>query len=430
MPTSNVARLQTSNSCDIWVVTQRWARATSFAAGMIHDFCSREICQRRETEQLFNNNDRELSGRKILICFPSTALDKLGFRHLFNCHQVELVQQTVAFDVASLMLYGTEAMPIRLKILLDRLFSVLQHEEVVHVLHGFGWTYEDYSRGYILQNSRGQVLERWCMPTREEEPLILQQFLRFGETKPIAQQLLLQEGTERLEQSKEYSDSDIKRFIQKAGRSSTIPPPLPFAAAFNCIPPTTSTAVNLTPPIPRASKPTSSVSSTTSLSPVTRSPINSPLSSSPLNKLQNMQPYDYRRDRNNSPDVREVPGLQFPHQSPTPLPSPTATSASITLPPSSIITSSYFSQQTTTLSETCATSNNSSQLGGMTSDFSITDEGSENDSEAINLSQHSSLPHSYSGMGHSHLDSIYAAKKVRHLRKSANPMKRRWNPSC
>ncbi|GIY01591.1 protein disconnected, partial [Caerostris extrusa] len=277
-------------------------------------------------------------------------------------------------------------------------------------------------------NSRGQVLERWCMPTREEEPLILQQFLRFGETKPIAQQLLLQEGTERLEQSKEYSDSDIKRFIQKAGRSSTVPPPLPFAAAFNCIPPTTSSAVNLTPPIPRASKPTSSVSSTTSLSPVTRSPINSPLSSSPLNKLQNMQPYDYRRDRNNSPDVREVPGLQFPHQSPTPLPSPTATSASITLPPSSLITSSYFSQQTTTLSETCATSNNSSQLGGMTSDFSITDEGSENDSEAINLSQHSSLPHSYSGMGHSHLDSIYAAKKVRHLRKSANPMKRRWNP--
>lgn len=83
--------------------------------------------------------------------FIFSALDKLGFRHLFNSHQVELVQPTVAFDVASLMLYGTEAMPIRLKILLDRLFSVLQQEEVVHVLHGFGWTYEDYARGYILQ---------------------------------------------------------------------------------------------------------------------------------------------------------------------------------------------------------------------------------------------------------------------------------------
>ncbi|GFV49539.1 zinc finger protein basonuclin-2 [Trichonephila clavipes] len=62
------------------------------------------------------------------------------------------------------MLYGTEAMPIRLKILLDRLFSVLQHDEVVHVLHGFGWTYEDYSRGYILQykSSRATVTTPLC----------------------------------------------------------------------------------------------------------------------------------------------------------------------------------------------------------------------------------------------------------------------------
>ncbi|XP_023235617.1 zinc finger protein basonuclin-2-like, partial [Centruroides sculpturatus] len=83
----------------------------------------------------------------------SHALDKLGFRHLYNCHQVELVQPSIAFDIASLMLYGTQAIPIRLKILLDRLFSVLQHEEVLQVLHGFGWTYEDYARGYILQVS-------------------------------------------------------------------------------------------------------------------------------------------------------------------------------------------------------------------------------------------------------------------------------------
>ncbi|GFY53610.1 zinc finger protein basonuclin-2 [Trichonephila inaurata madagascariensis] len=361
------------------------------------------------------------------------TLDKLGFRHLFNCHQVELVQQTVAFDVASLMLYGTEAMPIRLKILLDRLFSVLQHDEVVHVLHGFGWTYEDYSRGYILQNSRGQVLERWNMPTREEEPLILQQFLRFGETKPIAQQLLLQESSERMEQamqgSKDYHDSDIKRFIQRASRLIPLlpPPPTNLASLPSSAPSVMSNVTNLTSTISRPSKPASSVSSTTSLSPVTRSPVNSPLSSSPLNKLQNMQPYDYRRDRNNSPDVRDVPVMQFPHQSATPLPSPTATT-SAAMPPTNL-TSSFFSLTTTTLSEAAATSNNSSQLGGVTSDFSITDEGSENDSEAINLSQHSSsLPHNFSAIGHSHLDSIYAAKKVRHLRKSANPMKRRWNP--
>jgi hypothetical protein len=65
--------------------------------------------------------------------------------------QVEIVQPNIVFDIASLILYGAQATPIRLKILLDRLFSVLQHDEVLQVLHGFGWSYEDYARGYILQ---------------------------------------------------------------------------------------------------------------------------------------------------------------------------------------------------------------------------------------------------------------------------------------
>lgn len=87
-----------------------------------------------------------------LFVFIFSALDKLGYRHIFNLGvQVEIVQPNIVFDIASLMLYGAQATPIRLKILLDRLFSVLQHEEVLQVLHGFGWTYEDYARGYILQ---------------------------------------------------------------------------------------------------------------------------------------------------------------------------------------------------------------------------------------------------------------------------------------
>ena len=75
---------------------------------------------------------------------------------------VEVVQPNIVFDIASLMLYGTQATPIRLKILLDRLFSVLQHEEVLQVLQGFGWTYEDYARGYILQVERLQQLPIRC----------------------------------------------------------------------------------------------------------------------------------------------------------------------------------------------------------------------------------------------------------------------------
>ena len=64
---------------------------------------------------------------------------------------VEAVSPNIVFDVASLVLYGTHAIPVRLKILLDRLFSVLREEEVVQILKGYGWTLEDYQRGYIMK---------------------------------------------------------------------------------------------------------------------------------------------------------------------------------------------------------------------------------------------------------------------------------------
>ena len=66
---------------------------------------------------------------------------------------VEAVSSPIVFDVASLVLYGTHAIPVRLKILLDRLFSVLNQEEVAEILKRFGWSLEDYQRGYILKVS-------------------------------------------------------------------------------------------------------------------------------------------------------------------------------------------------------------------------------------------------------------------------------------
>lgn len=94
----------------------------------------------------------------VCVCvslFIHTALDKLSTQHLYHPTQVEIVQSNVVFDISSLMLYGTQAVPVRLKILLDRLFSVLKQEEVLHILHGLGWTLRDYVRGYILQVSGG-----------------------------------------------------------------------------------------------------------------------------------------------------------------------------------------------------------------------------------------------------------------------------------
>ncbi|XP_051919828.1 zinc finger protein basonuclin-1 isoform X2 [Hippocampus zosterae] len=101
--------------------------------------------------------------------------------------QVEIVHSNVVFDICSMMLYGTQAIPIRLKILLDRLLSVLRQEEVIKILNALDWTLQDYIRGYILQDVAGKVLDRWSIMTFEEEIATLQQFLRFGETKSIVE---------------------------------------------------------------------------------------------------------------------------------------------------------------------------------------------------------------------------------------------------
>lgn len=65
----------------------------------------------------------------------------------------ETVEPTAVFDVASLVLYGSRALPVRFKILLDQLFNQLFHAQVKKSLDAFGWTNEDYNRGYILQVS-------------------------------------------------------------------------------------------------------------------------------------------------------------------------------------------------------------------------------------------------------------------------------------
>lgn len=55
------------------------------------------------------------------------------------------------FDVCSLALYGTHALPIRIKIVMERLLSTLQPEEVDKILRSFGWTVGDLARGYMVQ---------------------------------------------------------------------------------------------------------------------------------------------------------------------------------------------------------------------------------------------------------------------------------------
>ncbi|KAJ8271567.1 hypothetical protein COCON_G00104260 [Conger conger] len=153
------------------------------------------------------------------------ALSKLKVHHMYQGSQVEIVHSNVVFDICSLMLYGTQAIPVRLKILLDRLFSVLKQEEVVQILNALDWTLQDYIRGYVLQDVTGKVLDRWAIMTFEEEIATLQQFLRFGETKSIVELMAIQdkEGQAVIVPSTR-TNSDIRTFIESSTqRSPSLP---------------------------------------------------------------------------------------------------------------------------------------------------------------------------------------------------------------
>ncbi|XP_046725940.1 zinc finger protein basonuclin-2 [Silurus meridionalis] len=106
--------------------------------------------------------------------------------------QVEVVHSGVVCDLSALMLFHTHAFPVRMKILLDRLFSVLTHQHVLNILHTHCWTLSDYIRGYKLQDSSGKVLDHWVIMAPEDEFQMLHQFLRFGETRSSAELMLSQ----------------------------------------------------------------------------------------------------------------------------------------------------------------------------------------------------------------------------------------------
>ncbi|XP_056101018.1 zinc finger protein basonuclin-2 isoform X3 [Rhinichthys klamathensis goyatoka] len=136
--------------------------------------------------------------------------------------QVEIVQSDGVFDIASLILFGTQALPVRMKILLDRLFSVLTHTQVLNIIHTLGWTLRDYVRGYMLQDCMGKVLDRWVSMSSEDEVATLRQFLRFGETKPIVELMF-----EEVRPGADPSPSEEREHSQ----NPAFPLPLPFISA-------------------------------------------------------------------------------------------------------------------------------------------------------------------------------------------------------
>lgn len=209
---------------------------------------------------------------------------------------------------------------------------------------------------FCSQEPHGPVLDRWNICSPEEEPLVLQQFLRFGETRAITQQLLLH-GLSDMRQFPRM-EADIKKLIEKASRNNnnnntpsekpqaqederdsskdrlTIKPvPLqnlqsksPTSLKNDQHPrrspqqPSPISFVKL-PPTGLTCTPATSVSPPSSMA-------SSPVSVSPLNKLQNMQNFDFRTlaissskkspERRRHPDTRSPPSLNLSGPSPSP----------------------------------------------------------------------------------------------------------------
>ncbi|KAL7065324.1 hypothetical protein AAHC03_05463 [Spirometra sp. Aus1] len=98
----------------------------------------------------------------------------------------------VMFEAMSMALLGCHAVPMRIKILLDRIWSVSRLQvDLTQFLLSFGWTLQDYSRGYMLTDHKGQLRDRWACCRLDEEALIIQQFLRFLETRHLAYDMLV-----------------------------------------------------------------------------------------------------------------------------------------------------------------------------------------------------------------------------------------------
>ncbi|ESN98541.1 hypothetical protein HELRODRAFT_146282, partial [Helobdella robusta] len=78
-----------------------------------------------------------------------------GRNTIVKSHTAEVAFEPTTFEtvyrVASLFLFGCQACPIRLRILMDRLFQCISPEQANSILSSFGWSYDDYNRGYIAE---------------------------------------------------------------------------------------------------------------------------------------------------------------------------------------------------------------------------------------------------------------------------------------
>lgn len=271
---------------------------------------------------------------------------------------------------------------------------------------------------------------RWTIVSKEEESLVMQQFLRYPETKSTAQALFQREGGSSSDSETTADDatasttkslgSDIRKFIEKTNKESK-----PSSLARSAVKSLSGSSPGLTP-----------------------NPVQSPSPcTSPLNRLQNMQPFDlkqqqqqqnhhhshhhqnqHQHQRNSSSGHSALLNKSLNDLNSSSLLSPlTSGQSSLSRKASSsplvtatpTVNSVSSKQERERRDHGMPLSLVSVSMSGTNSDLSITDdeEGYDYSEGAINLSQ--------SGGNYEGIDGL---KEGRHSRKSSNPMKRRWNP--
>ena len=267
---------------------------------------------------------------------------------------------------------------------------------------------------FVLQDSSGQVLDKWTIASREEEHVILQQFLRFGETKSIAQEIILQDSKDQQEllfKAGNRSDSEIKKFIERNNPSMqsymrSLESRHIFGSRIPFVPMDSrllspASLSNFSPPSSRELRPAVVTAGMTS---------SSPSAGSPLGRLQTMQPFDYRRDQGSpalSPVVPDKRSGSSPSLSPKNLSSTPPSSQPVTPPFTPI--KGLENQDQSPLS-----------LAKIPMTLPILP---PKDNQSISAIDYSTKDSPVSP------NSIFSDRKLKHIRKSTNPIKRQWNPS-
>nr|XP_026694269.1 zinc finger protein basonuclin-1 isoform X1 [Ciona intestinalis] len=131
-------------------------------------------------------NKKDLQPRECAVCgHPWILHDCQTFN---GTNQPKPILKDEIHHMTSLVLRGVDVIPIRLKILLDKIFSSLALDDISALLRHNLWTEREYARGYKDTDCGGfpKVYDH-----QFEEKFILVCFVRYKETFKLAKQIML-----------------------------------------------------------------------------------------------------------------------------------------------------------------------------------------------------------------------------------------------